>query len=181
MANYHYDEAGNMAAYFLISVLAIVLVPLTLTSIARISASKSLSSSHPKFDTDHSTERPEERVRGCQCKPCLHRRKQVLAANRRFNTKFTKRCASHLTNCLVFFCLTRFLERRSSSWAGPSLSSWSAERATPSPTTSCTTRMKYWAFPPYVLTIRLPCDPLHSSVLPGCHREGNKIALQEAV
>lgn len=41
MANYHYDEAGNMATYFLISVLAIVLVPLTLASAARIAASKS--------------------------------------------------------------------------------------------------------------------------------------------
>ncbi|KAG8218226.1 translocation protein sec63 [Butyriboletus roseoflavus] len=40
MANYHYDEAGNMAAYFLISVLAIILVPLTLSSVARVSASE---------------------------------------------------------------------------------------------------------------------------------------------
>ena len=48
MANYHYDEAGNMAAYFLISVLAIVLVPLTLSAAARISASESpLPSSEP--------------------------------------------------------------------------------------------------------------------------------------
>jgi preprotein translocase subunit Sec63 len=29
MADYHYDEAGNMAAYFLITFLAIILVPLT--------------------------------------------------------------------------------------------------------------------------------------------------------
>lgn len=41
MANYHYDEAGNMAAYFLISVLAIVLVPLSISSLARIAASTS--------------------------------------------------------------------------------------------------------------------------------------------
>lgn len=47
MANYHYDEAGNMAAYFLISVLAIILVPLTLSSVARVSASESLSPSTP--------------------------------------------------------------------------------------------------------------------------------------
>jgi translocation protein SEC63 len=31
MANYHYDEAGNMAAYFLITFLAIILIPLTLS------------------------------------------------------------------------------------------------------------------------------------------------------
>jgi translocation protein SEC63 len=29
MANYHYDEAGNMATYFLISFLTVVLIPLT--------------------------------------------------------------------------------------------------------------------------------------------------------
>ena len=31
MANYHYDEAGNMAAYFVITFLAIILIPLTLS------------------------------------------------------------------------------------------------------------------------------------------------------
>jgi preprotein translocase subunit Sec63 len=31
MANYHYDEAGNMAAYFVITFLAFVLVPLTVS------------------------------------------------------------------------------------------------------------------------------------------------------
>jgi len=31
MANYRYDEAGNMAAYFVITFLALVLVPLTLS------------------------------------------------------------------------------------------------------------------------------------------------------
>jgi translocation protein SEC63 len=29
MANYHYDEAGNMAAYFLITFLALILTPVT--------------------------------------------------------------------------------------------------------------------------------------------------------
>jgi translocation protein SEC63 len=31
MANYHYDEAGNMAAYFLITFLAVILTPLTVS------------------------------------------------------------------------------------------------------------------------------------------------------
>lgn len=57
-ANYHYDEAGNMAAYFLISVLAIVLVPLTLASVVRISASKSFySSDEATLTTPHRTPR----------------------------------------------------------------------------------------------------------------------------
>lgn len=34
MANYHYDEAGNMAAYFLITFLALVLIPLTFSSLS---------------------------------------------------------------------------------------------------------------------------------------------------
>ncbi|KAF8837100.1 translocation protein sec63 [Paxillus ammoniavirescens] len=76
MAKYHYDEAGNMAAYFLISVLAIVLVPLTLTAVASITA-----------------KRPEETMKGCQCKPCVERRKQVIAGDKGsiFRLKSTKK------------------------------------------------------------------------------------------
>jgi preprotein translocase subunit Sec63 len=40
MAKYHYDEAGNLAASFFISMLAILLVPLTLTTAASLNASK---------------------------------------------------------------------------------------------------------------------------------------------
>ncbi|KAI6003519.1 translocation protein sec63 [Pisolithus orientalis] len=61
MANYHYDEAGNMAAYFLISVLAIILVPVTLSTVTRFAAG------HPKDP------------KGCQCKLCVERRRQILA------------------------------------------------------------------------------------------------------
>lgn len=59
MANYHYDEAGNMAAYFLISVLVIILLPVTLSSLS------SVSSKSPELDS------------GCQCTPCLQRRADV--------------------------------------------------------------------------------------------------------
>lgn len=38
MANYNYDEAGNMAAYFLLSFLSLILIPLTISS-SRSSAS----------------------------------------------------------------------------------------------------------------------------------------------
>lgn len=31
MAQYHYDEGGNMAAYFLITFLSLVLIPMTLS------------------------------------------------------------------------------------------------------------------------------------------------------
>ncbi|KAI6033822.1 translocation protein sec63 [Pisolithus microcarpus] len=66
MANYHYDEAGNMASYFLISVLAIILVPVTLSTFSRIVAS---------------TRRPQD-PKGCQCNLCIERRRQILAQTR---------------------------------------------------------------------------------------------------
>ncbi|KIK95455.1 hypothetical protein PAXRUDRAFT_140659 [Paxillus rubicundulus Ve08.2h10] len=90
MAKYHYDEAGNMAAYFLISVLAIVLVPLTLTAVASITA-----------------KRPEETMKGCQCKPCVERRKQVIAGNQGsiFRPKFTKK----MTMLLAGWSIVGFL------------------------------------------------------------------------
>ncbi|KAI6122859.1 translocation protein sec63 [Pisolithus croceorrhizus] len=66
MANYHYDEAGNMAAYFLISVLAIILVPITLSTVIRIV---------------ESTRRPQD-PKGCPCALCIERRRQILAQTR---------------------------------------------------------------------------------------------------
>ncbi|KIM62777.1 hypothetical protein SCLCIDRAFT_1175485 [Scleroderma citrinum Foug A] len=61
MVNYHYDAAGNMATYFVLSVLGIALIPITLSTVAAAVAST------------------YEQSRGCQCKQCLERRKQVLA------------------------------------------------------------------------------------------------------
>ncbi|KAG5645765.1 hypothetical protein DXG03_005302 [Asterophora parasitica] len=55
MAQYHYDEAGNMAAYFLITFLALILVPTTILSFKP--SKKSLD--------------------GCQCKPCIEQRKRA--------------------------------------------------------------------------------------------------------
>ncbi|KAF8164785.1 Sec63 Brl domain-containing protein [Crassisporium funariophilum] len=56
MATYEYDEAGVMAAYFLITFLALVLVPLTISSLTKTS------------------EKPTE---GCQCPPCVEQQKSV--------------------------------------------------------------------------------------------------------
>ncbi|KAG1762805.1 translocation protein sec63 [Suillus placidus] len=64
MANYHYDEAGNMAAYFVISVLVIILLPVT-------------------FPLDS----------GCQCTPCVQRRADVRRHQRGslLRPKFTRK------------------------------------------------------------------------------------------
>ncbi|THU97929.1 hypothetical protein K435DRAFT_661913 [Dendrothele bispora CBS 962.96] len=56
MANYHYDEAGNMATYFLITFLVFILVPLSL-SITPSSKLKSIS--------------------GCQCQACIEQRQRI--------------------------------------------------------------------------------------------------------
>ncbi|KAG6865385.1 hypothetical protein C0991_003088 [Blastosporella zonata] len=65
MAQYHYDEAGNMAAYFLITFLALVLVPTTLLSL-----------------------RPSKKsLAGCQCQPCIEQRQRIGA----FRPKFSKK------------------------------------------------------------------------------------------
>ncbi|KAG1764642.1 translocation protein sec63 [Suillus occidentalis] len=75
MANYHYDEAGNMAAYFVISVLVIILLPVTFSSLA------SVSSKRPDLDI------------GCQCTPCLQRRADVRRRQRSslLSPKFTRK------------------------------------------------------------------------------------------
>ncbi|KII96122.1 hypothetical protein PLICRDRAFT_170703 [Plicaturopsis crispa FD-325 SS-3] len=56
MASYNYDEGGNMAAYFLLTFLALVLVPLTL----------SMFSGSKKVEHD-----------GCQCQACVEQRSRI--------------------------------------------------------------------------------------------------------
>ncbi|KAK7051395.1 secretory subunit [Paramarasmius palmivorus] len=56
MANYNYDESGNMSAYFLITFLVFILIPLTL----------SIAPSSKKVN-----------VSGCQCQPCVEQRKRI--------------------------------------------------------------------------------------------------------
>lgn len=42
MAQYSYDEGGGMATYFIVTILALVLTPLTILSVRKKSASASL-------------------------------------------------------------------------------------------------------------------------------------------
>ncbi|KAA1465883.1 DnaJ-domain-containing protein [Dentipellis sp. KUC8613] len=64
MASYDYDESGNMALYFIVTILFMVLVPVTLSS---------LFSSNPK-DTIKS---------GCECGPCVEQRKKIQKREKR--------------------------------------------------------------------------------------------------
>ncbi|KAJ3507822.1 hypothetical protein NLJ89_g6088 [Agrocybe chaxingu] len=73
MAAYEYDEAGVMAAYFLITFLALVLVPLTISALLK---------------------RPDKTVSdGCQCTPCIEQRKIVQKQERGsiLNPKLSRR------------------------------------------------------------------------------------------
>ncbi|KAG1811249.1 Sec63 Brl domain-containing protein [Suillus subaureus] len=76
MANYHYDEAGNMAAYFVISVLVIILLPVTFSSLASV-----ICPERPELDS------------GCQCTPCVQRRADVRRHQRGspLRPKFTRK------------------------------------------------------------------------------------------
>lgn len=56
MANYNYDEAGNMAAYFLLSFLSLILIPLSISSSR--SSTKQVKS-------------------GCQCRLCVQQRENI--------------------------------------------------------------------------------------------------------
>ncbi|KAF9649601.1 DnaJ-domain-containing protein [Thelephora ganbajun] len=57
MANYHYDESGVMAAYFVVSVLFIILVPSTFSLFSSFKA--------------------KSQVLGCQCRPCVDQRARI--------------------------------------------------------------------------------------------------------
>ncbi|KAJ7257906.1 Sec63 Brl domain-containing protein [Mycena haematopus] len=58
MAEYHYDESGNMASYFIITFLALLLVPFTISLIP----SRSRSANQPSL---------------CECGPCIAQRKRI--------------------------------------------------------------------------------------------------------
>ncbi|KAF7356833.1 J domain-containing protein [Mycena venus] len=58
MAEYHYDEAGNMASYFIITFLALLLIPLTFSLLP----SRSRSANQPV---------------PCECGPCIAQRKRT--------------------------------------------------------------------------------------------------------
>ncbi|KAI0938903.1 hypothetical protein AcW1_004093 [Taiwanofungus camphoratus] len=61
MANYSYDEAGNMAAYFLLTFLFIILIPLSLSSLSS---------------------RKLQAVPGCQCRLCIAQRESIRKRER---------------------------------------------------------------------------------------------------
>ncbi|KAH8118300.1 Sec63 Brl domain-containing protein [Phellopilus nigrolimitatus] len=63
MANYQYDEGGSMAAYFMLTFLSLILVPLTFTLL---------------FSTSKKNE-----FNGCKCSLCLKQRERIAQRNKR--------------------------------------------------------------------------------------------------
>ncbi|ETW84592.1 molecular chaperone, DnaJ superfamily [Heterobasidion irregulare TC 32-1] len=64
MASYNYDESGNMALYFIITVLSIILVPFTLSFLFSSSSKHVITS-------------------GCECGPCVRHRKEAKGSSLR--------------------------------------------------------------------------------------------------
>lgn len=98
MANYVYDEGGSMAAYFIITFLALVLVPVTLS--AAPTSQSHFSSRHPFFAHPY-TGRKE--INGCQCQPCIEQRKRIakLEQGSLFNPKLSKKCDTTLVSFIA--------------------------------------------------------------------------------
>ncbi|KAJ3482277.1 hypothetical protein NLI96_g7099 [Meripilus lineatus] len=82
MANYNYDEAGNMAAYFLLTFLLLVLVPFSLPS----SSSK------------------QQSLSGCDCQECVQHRSKMRKLERGslLMPKLSKRSLSLLVGWSLF-------------------------------------------------------------------------------
>ncbi|KAL0577555.1 secretory subunit, partial [Marasmius crinis-equi] len=72
MANYNYDEGGNMSAYFVITFLVFILVPLTISIL-------------PSTKTVN--------ISGCPCQPCVEQRQRIAKREKRsiLNPKLTKK------------------------------------------------------------------------------------------
>jgi translocation protein SEC63 len=68
MAEYHYDEAGNMAAYFVITFLALLLTPLS-------------------FSLLPTRTRPANQPAPCDCGPCVAQRKRIRGSKLRLPGK----------------------------------------------------------------------------------------------
>jgi translocation protein SEC63 len=76
MATYEYDEAGVMAAYFLITFLALILVPLTISSLSKSSGEYLLrAKSRRNAKSCHSAKHTTD---GCQCTPCVEQRQRII-------------------------------------------------------------------------------------------------------
>ncbi|KAF4602544.1 secretory subunit [Pleurotus pulmonarius] len=80
MANYNYDEGGQMAAYFIISFLALILVPLTVSSVSKSSGELTVLVSIRT--RAHGLGAGRKVTGGCRCKSCLEQRARISKRER---------------------------------------------------------------------------------------------------
>ena len=91
MAKYNYDEAGNMAAYFIITFLALLLVPTTLAAINSSPRTFSLCITYHL-----SIFLSENKQDACQCTPCTNNRRRLDRYQKgSLRAKVTKRYETH--------------------------------------------------------------------------------------
>ncbi|THH16920.1 hypothetical protein EW146_g3795 [Bondarzewia mesenterica] len=99
MASYNYDESGNMALYFIITVLFIVLVPLTLSF---LSSSSSEAVAFSSLFYEHAV------TSGCECGPCMQQRERIRKreTGSLLRPKFTRKGVFTLVGWIVFALLS---------------------------------------------------------------------------
>lgn len=92
MAGYHYDESGNMAAYFIITFLAFVLIPTTLSGGSQARTHRSYLRPLTSLIL-HRTEKTINSENTCQCEPCIEQRQKVSRREKGsvFNPRFSLR------------------------------------------------------------------------------------------
>ncbi|KAG7096479.1 hypothetical protein E1B28_003910 [Marasmius oreades] len=89
MANYNYDEGGNMSAYFVITCLIFILIPLTISSIP------------PKKPPTLS---------GCPCQPCVEQRQRI--ANHEKGSILNPKLSRKVTFVLFGWSLVAYMSYR---------------------------------------------------------------------
>lgn len=79
MAHYQYDEGGGMAAYFMLSFLTLILVPLSYSLVPSKSALSMSSQETLIFNSD-----PEHAdIGGCPCSLCVEQRDRIEKKEKR--------------------------------------------------------------------------------------------------
>jgi len=93
MASYTYDETGHMALFFIITVLFMILVPVTLSQISLTPSKYSVPLNLPsEYHGVHSE--PEIPSAACECSSCVDKRNRILKREKGtfFRPNITTKC-----------------------------------------------------------------------------------------
>jgi translocation protein SEC63 len=112
MATYTYDETGHMALFFIITVLFMILVPVTLSQIS-LAPSAYRVSTFPLLFLTCATSEGEIPSAVCECSACVDKRTRIRNHEKGtiFRTSITKKCAivTSATHCDLISCRSLFI------------------------------------------------------------------------